>query len=453
MNSLSHFDLFLIFSYFVILLYIGYRSSRGQSREDFLIAERKLGTWDTMMTLNASKTGAILMAFVAMMYLFGIASVWYFIGMILGAIIFIPFAIRLKRMSKGKYYTLADYFKYNYGKKTALLASALTIFIMFGFTVVNLMSASKIFVFFTGWSFWLCATLMTMVVLAYLLSGGYKAVAKTDVLQYLAIFFVMLVITFYAARVNLVPQSFGNFFKVESTVLIGFFMAGITMTLAAPGLWQRVYSTKSEKTLKKGMLLSIPVYALVAFLLTILALVAKSNFPDIDPDLALIYSFKGLLPTGLVGLATVLLFAAIMSSLDTYIYAGASAIVQDYMKWNKKNAVRKVRGSIIGLTLLAYLIAVLIGDLIIATYLFVSFSVILAIPVIATWIKKGVSSRALIYSMIFGILSNLLSLAYSLPKGEISPLIAIISIASSTLGLFVGAAVAFVKKKRILTQK
>ena len=92
---LSTLDFVLIGAYFVVLLIIGYFSSRRQKDEDYLIAERKLGAWSTMATVNASKTGAILMAFVALVYLWGFSAIWYFIGMVLGFLVFIPFAIKL----------------------------------------------------------------------------------------------------------------------------------------------------------------------------------------------------------------------------------------------------------------------------------------------------------------------------------------------------------------------
>ena len=108
--------------------------SRKESKEGYLIAERKLGAWSTMATINASKTGSILMIFVALVYLWGFAALWYFIGMVVGVLVFLPFALKLKDNSKHKFYTLADYFRYNYGKKAAILASLISIFlIMFSF--------------------------------------------------------------------------------------------------------------------------------------------------------------------------------------------------------------------------------------------------------------------------------------------------------------------------------
>ena len=49
----------------MILIWIGFTSYKKQSEEDFLIAERNLGAWRTMFTVNAGQIGSILMTFVA----------------------------------------------------------------------------------------------------------------------------------------------------------------------------------------------------------------------------------------------------------------------------------------------------------------------------------------------------------------------------------------------------
>src|SRR3989344_1736118 len=101
--ALGNIDLMFIFLYFALLIFIGYYSSRKQKEEDYLIANRNLGTWKTMMTVNASKTGSILMNFVALVYLWGFSAIWYFIGVVAGALLFIPFALRLRERSE-RYY-------------------------------------------------------------------------------------------------------------------------------------------------------------------------------------------------------------------------------------------------------------------------------------------------------------------------------------------------------------
>ncbi len=441
---LSTLDFVLIFVYFAVLLIIGYFSSRKQKDEDYLIAERKLGTLSTMATINASKTGAILMAFVALVYLWGFSAIWYFVGMVIGILMFLPFALKLKENSKQKFYTLADYFKYNYGKKSAIFASLLSIFMMFGFFVINLIAGTKLFMFFSGWAFWLCTLIIMFVILAYLLMGGFKAVVKTDVLQYIAIIFILVMLALLLFNGSLIPVSEWNIFRADVGTIVGFFLMGLLFPFAMPELWQRVYSSKNRKTLRNGLLLSSIMFAVVAFFLALIALTVKIKFPGVDPDLALIHGFANLLPTGLLGLSVVLLFAAIMSSLDTYIFTGSSAIVQDFFEWDKKTIVKNIRKVIFIFAVLGAIISVLIQNLIIGSYIFVAVLVVLAVPVIATWINKKIKQRTLLWGFSVGTIGFVLFLIKTI--SNITPTIVIVALLATLVGLGIGGVVSLFER-------
>ncbi len=446
MYALSTLDFFLVAIYFVALLLIGYFTSRKQKDEDYLIAERKLGSFSTMATMNASKTGSILMIFVALTFLWGLAAIWYFIGAIAGTLLFIPFAMRLKEKAQGKYYTLADYFKYNYGKKPALIASLVSIFLMVGFAVMNIIAGTKIFAFFTGWPFIVCAILMSGIILFYLLLGGFKAVVRTDIFQYVAIVLLILLLAILLFNGSIIPASDWNVFSTNIVTIIGFFIVGVMFPFAMPDMWQRVYSSRGKKELKKGILLSAVVYAVFAFLLALIALTIKAKFPEIDPDLALIHGFANLLPAGLVGLSIVLLFSAVMSSVDTYIFTASSSVIQDFFKGEKKKIISLIRKALIVFTVLGALIAIIIQNLVVSAYIFVAFESVIAIPVMATWIKKGIKPFSLVLGFLFGIITTIILLLYYLPKGDVSASIVMIAIVFTIAGLLLGGLINKFKK-------
>jgi SSS family solute:Na+ symporter len=444
---LSTLDFVLIIGYVIALLAIGYFSSRKQKEEDYLIAKRELSSWSTMATVNASKTGSILMIFVAMTFLLGFSALWYFIGMITGMFIFLPFAMKLKERSKGRFYTLADYFKHGYGRKIAALVSLITILLMFGYLVLNLIAGSKIFVFFTGWPFWVCAVTMMLVVLVYILMGGFKAVVRTDVVQYFAMILIMAFLALTLFKGSLIPAQEWNIFRADTASMVGFFLVGILFPFAMPDMWQRVYAAKDKKALKRGILLSAGFYALFAVLLGLVALTVKVQFPGIDPDLALIHGFGSLLPAGLLGLATVLLFAAIMSSADTYVFTGASSIVQDFFRWDKEKTVKYIRGAVLILAVLATLISILIQDLIVSAYIFASFVLALAVIVVTTWIRRKVKSSTLITGFLIGVFATIFLLFYySIFVGEIQPGLVIVALLATIVGLLIGGVISFIRR-------
>jgi Na+/proline symporter len=131
--ELTSLDYSLIALYFLILIIIGIIVNRKESNEDFLISSRKLKLFSSISTINASKTGAIIMAYTAMVFHFGFSAAWYFIGTFIGFLVFIPFASKLYDQSDKKQYTLAEYFYKNYNKLTGQLSNILVIIIMVGF--------------------------------------------------------------------------------------------------------------------------------------------------------------------------------------------------------------------------------------------------------------------------------------------------------------------------------
>jgi SSS family solute:Na+ symporter len=449
--NLTWLDFLLISIYFVALLVIGYLSARRQSDDDYLIAQRNLGPLSTMATINASKTGSILMVFVALVYVWGFSAIWYFIGTIVGMLVFIPFALCLKENSQERFYTLADYFKYNYGSQVAIFASVLTSFLMLGFLIVNLIAGTKIFVFFTGWPFWLCALIMMSIVLIYIFVGGYRAVVRTDMIQYVIIILLLAVLAIFLGGNSNIPVAEWNFLNMKLINVIGFFIVGIMIPFAMPDLWQRVYSAKDKKSYKRGSYISIVIYAIFSVLMAIVALTIKVKFPGIDPDIALIHGFNYLLPAGLLGFAVILLFAALMSTIDTNIFAASAILVQDFTNTNKSQTVRLLKKVVLILGVLATGVAILVQGLMVSTYIFTAFILVLAIIVLSTWIKKSINPVSLIFAFIVGIVSVIgLLVYYFVFAGGIQPMIALQAIGSTILGLLLGGVYSKFKKDRIV---
>ena len=163
-------------------------------------------------------------------------------------------------------------------------------------------------------------------------------------------------------------------------------------------------------------------------------------------QVALIHGFANLLPEGLLGLSVVLLFAAIMSSIDTYIFTAGASLIQDFFDWDKRRVVRALRKVIFVLAILATLISIWIQDLIIGSYIFVSFVVVIAIAVLATWIRPSVKEKTLVTEFIFGMIGMIAFVIYGLSSGGITPSLVIGVLGSSLLGLLIGGIISRLTK-------
>ena len=106
---------------FTLLGIILGRMTSKDSVDDFALGGRSLGFFPSLMTLSGTFVSAVtLMVYTSFVYIYGISAAWIFIGYTLGFLLFIPFALKLYRLSiEHKFFTLTDYFVFRYGRKTA----------------------------------------------------------------------------------------------------------------------------------------------------------------------------------------------------------------------------------------------------------------------------------------------------------------------------------------------
>lgn len=435
MALLSTIDFIVIIAYFCIVILFGYLASKKETKEGYLIADRKLGFWSSLATISATKTGSVLIVFTALVYLFGFSAMWYFIGASVGYLVFLFFALKLKKESKKRYYTLADYFYFNYGKIPAMFAALTNIVVMSGFLIISLIAVAKIFSVFTGWSFVISAIIVSAVILIYLLLGGFKAVVYTDIIQYIGMLAILAILAItLLTKVSIVTLDW-NLFSAGPATIAGFFIIGILIPFASPELWQRVYATKDKKTIKKSILYSILFYIGLNLTLAIIALSVKALLPQLDPDTALIYGFAKILSPGLIGLSIVLLFSAIMSSLDTYAFTASSVIVQDFFRsLNKGETIKLIKVVLTLYIIFATFLGIILKSMIISTYIFTGFIIVLAIPTLATWIKKRISMITLIITFLISYIGIIYFLTTS---KELGPSLVVSMLIVSVVGLIV----------------
>jgi len=436
----SSLDLTLIVLYFLAVVLLAYWHTRKSSHNDFLIADRKLGVITALSSINATKTGSIILIFTALLYSYGSSALWYFIGLAAGYLLFIPFAVFLHKKHGGQHYTLAEYFSATYGTFSGKCVSILNILIMSAWLILNLMASSKVLAFTTSLSFEAAAIVVAVFVIFYLVLGGFRAVVITDVLQYGAILVILCIFTVFLLQDTALLSFDWNLDKAGGSTIAGFFLVGVLLPFSAPDLWQRVYAVESPVVLRKSILWSVVVHLCFALLLTLIGLSIKAKFPFADSDTALIYGFSELLPSGLSGLAIVVFFAAFMSSIDTYAYTASASLVHDF--WGdgtQANLVKKIRVTIIAVVLLSTLTGIAIQDLLLGGYMFVGFAVLVAIPVIATWIKPSISKVTLNIALFTGPCVLITIVIYKIVSETLTPLIILISIVISISTLLLGA--------------
>lgn len=445
-------DYFFIAFYFVIILVVGFWSSRKEEKEEYLIAGRKLKSFEATTTIFSSRIGAaILLTYTALVYLYGLGAYWYFIGSVFGLFVFYFFGKKVKKLGdKEKFYTLSDFFFYLKGPVAGYLSAIVVIIIMFGWVVLNFTAGAKLVQEYTPISYNWSVIIIGVIILSYLIAGGFKAVVKTDIIQTLGIFLLFILMIYLLVTSETKPKIVvGELFSIPTKEIINFFLAGFFIPMASPELWQRVYAIENQKHFKRSLFLSSVFYFIIGFILLMIGMVIRVDIPNISADTSLIVGFSSLLPIGLSGLSVVIIYSAVSSSADTYMFTTASSVTQDFLeklgivKHDNLNKILRIILTV--LMILGVLMALLLRDIVDTTFFFVSLTMSLGFLIVILWIYPKLNK----YSVNLSILLCLLGVILPALFIGISTSLVIYAILMCIAGVVIGLIYYLVRKKMI----
>ena len=336
----SAITLILSLSFLFIFLGIFY-SNKYKGINNYLVANRSIGTFSLTTSLVASALGAWI--------LFGPASAatWGGIGAVIGYALGTAFPLFIliylgeklrKKYSKGK--TLIEIVRIRFGKKLFKLILFLSVFYMTIFLIAELTAISILIKYISGTDLWITALIVIASSLSYTLHGGLRASIFTDNIQFIIIGLLLLIGFSYLIQFNSNEFNF-EYIKLYKPNLLdaGYlpnFTAGLTFFIAVAatnlfhqGNWQRVYAARDNKVLKKSLVISFLIIIPIVFLMGFSGLVAVSSDSEVISDLAF---FSLLLKEQTLFLSIVIIILGIsltISSIDTLINAISSLIIVD----------------------------------------------------------------------------------------------------------------------------
>ncbi|MCF8378788.1 MAG: hypothetical protein K9H49_04370 [Bacteroidales bacterium] len=405
---LTTLDYIFIVFYFIVILYVGLKSGRKQDKEDYLIANRKLKALEATSTIFSSRIGAaILLTYTALVYIYGLGAYWYFVGSVFGLFVFYFFGKKVKKLgAEQNFYTLSDFFFFLKGKTAGYLSALVVIIIMFGWVVLNFTAGAKLVQEYTPISYDLSVILIGIIILLYLLAGGFKAVVRTDIIQTGGIFLLFVLMVYLLATTTVKPDlALSGLFDIPVKEIVNFFIAGFFIPMASPELWQRIYAIESQKEYKKSLFLSSVFYIIIGFILLMIGMVIRADIPNLNPDTALIVGFSKLLPVGLAGLSVIIIYSAISSSADTYMFTTASSITQDFLErmglLKKEKLKLTMRIILVLLMALGIGAALILRDIVDTTFFFVSLTMSLGFLILVLWINPNMNKYSVNLSILF----------------------------------------------------
>ena len=410
-SRLSRLDIILLITYALVCLGIGIYASRRQKDSDFMIAGRKIGMLGFVTSIVASYVGgAALVAYSAYVYRFGISALAIFVGTSLGFLLFIPYAMKLRKISGDReFYTLSDWFFFKFGKKTGVTSAMILLVVYFGMLLNQFIAGSSLLSSISGWSYETSLLLSSSIIAAYLLAGGFRSVIRTDVFQYFVLLVVLIIVAavLFGDRQGLSREMF-DVSRMDVTMTIAFIAFGVFIIFQSAEYWQRVYAAKSDTVVRNGLVWAVVLSLLTGLVITLVGLAAHHNLPDLAPREAFASGLTLLIPGTFIGAALVMIFAAIMSSADTQIFVLASSVSVDYFdklsakKPGQKKLMKLTQLAILGFALLGFACAYFLRDLV-AVVVFITGVGFTIIPAAIASFHFRITDKAAISSFIAGV--------------------------------------------------
>lgn len=369
--NLHLFEIIPILLYLSGLLYLGLRKRNADSqKEDFILAGRTLTLPAFIATLVTTWYGGIL-GVGEFTWLYGISN-WFVFGLpyYVFAILFAFFLSTRIREAGGL--SIPDQFYRVYDNRSGKLSGIFTFFItlpapyclMLGLFIQML----------TGWSLWVSISIGTAVSMLYVLSGGFRAVVRTDMLQFVlmfggfAILLISLVIEF--GGISYLPANLPELHLTwhggnsTETIIVWFFIA--LWTFVDPGFHQRCHAAESPQTAKRGILISIVFWLVFDCMTTLCGLYARALMSDINPVLAFPLLGHNFLPPVLSGLFLTGLLATIMSTVDSFSLLCALTLGHDLQspEERKSMSLSRLRIGLLITAIISILLAISIPSVI-----------------------------------------------------------------------------------------
>ncbi len=335
-------DLLLIGAYIVGILWLGLGAgpARGaDTKGDFLLGGRRLTLFPFIATLVTTWYGGIL-GVGEFTYLNGIVNFVVFgLPYYLYAVIYARFIAG--RISKEGAVTIPERIRRHYGPRSAIFSAGLVF--LLATPAPYLLMLGVILNYTVGMPLNLAIVTGAIVSTIYLWRGGFGAVIRTDILQFALMFLGFgILLVHLLGEISLpdmwasLPHGHRLFRGAEGigwqTILVWYLIA--SWTFIDPGFYQRCAAAKDGATAARGIMLSIPAWFIFDLLTTITGLYAVTLLPDLassESGAVAAYPVLGAmyLPAGLRGLFFVGLLAVIMSTIDSFVFIGATTVGRD----------------------------------------------------------------------------------------------------------------------------
>jgi SSS family solute:Na+ symporter len=228
-----------------IIFYGLYRSRVSHNLDGYLLANRSLPWGLVLLSIMGTQASAItFISAPGQAYTDGMRFVQYYFGlpiaMVVICIAFVPIFSRLK------VYTAYEYLENRFDGKTRLLTSFLFLLQRGLSTGISVFAPSIILSSLLGWNIYLTNLFMGGLLIIYTMSGGAKAVAYTQQLQFIIIFTGMFLAGYMV--VNMLPENVGFLNALQVSGKLG------KLNVITTGISEKGFNWSDQYNLLSGII-------------------------------------------------------------------------------------------------------------------------------------------------------------------------------------------------------
>lgn len=351
--------LIIIFLYMVLTVVVGLVSSKRkqakkaqQSNDDFLMAGKSLGPLVLAGTLFAANTGGASTTGIATnVYSYGLSAAWYVIAAGIG---FVLVSFIAPYFRKAQASTVPQIIGKRYGKASHIFTAFTSIAALFMATGAQIIATASIINVVTGLSFQVAAVIITVVVIAYTMVGGFASVAAANLMHVLFITVGMTIAMFvmvgneavggFAALFSKAPtvtdasgasMDLLSMTKVGVPTIIGYIAMYFMTFPTGQEIVQTYCSAKDGKSAKLGSVIAgllSAAYAIVPAIIGLVAYVCIDGYAVSAQKNALADATMTFAPALIAGIVLAAVVAATMSSASGNMIGTATMFTNDVFR-------------------------------------------------------------------------------------------------------------------------
>lgn len=337
-------DFSIVMAYFAVILYVGIVQGgrRTKTLGDFFVAGGKWGPIVSFIFIFASAiAGNEAVVVGGQAYKSGLSGVWFWWSFLFATPIYFLFSTYFRR---ARVYNVSEFFEMRFDRYASALYSVCAGLIGILFIGMFLLAIAKILSGFMTLSQMQCIWVITLIVGAYVFSGGMMSTLLADILQGLMcltiLSFVMLpflwvkaggweaLCAYSAAK----PEIWNLVDPKDMTIwtILALNLSALVGGIAAPWIYNWISISKNEKAATQcgwGHLWKRLITLLFA-IYGILFAIYKPGLKDAEMSWGVVMG--EILPVGVLGLLIASFFAAVQSSAGSYATI-VSALYVDYL--------------------------------------------------------------------------------------------------------------------------